>query len=57
MAKIYACRKVMPFSGTGQKKASSKGQSPPQELNVGLCSRPYLLVVIVIVIVIGNLYA
>ena len=32
----------------GQKKASAEGRSPPQELEVGPCSGPYLLVLLIL---------
>ena len=35
---------VSPFLPKGQKKPSAKGQSPPQELEIGPRSGPYLLV-------------
>ena len=37
-------RIISPFFAQRAKKASAKGQSPPQELEVGPRSKPYLLV-------------
>ena len=50
---IWATWQDQLFLAQRAKKDSTKGQSPLQEPEVGPCSRPYLLVVIVI----GNMYA
>ena len=38
---------ISPFFPEGQKQPSAEGRSPPQELEVGLRSGPYLLVTVV----------